>query len=107
MGWEVWVFPVNNTDRDKGHTGHTSRDVVDAGVRTQTTCTVHCHAKQIPDARRKGGSVTGVQERTKGKQNHRYEGAKQFEKRRIKQQKTSGAHSKDSSTVGTTLKMNI
>lgn len=23
MGWEVWVFPVNNTDRDKDHTGHT------------------------------------------------------------------------------------
>lgn len=23
MGCEVWVFPVNNTDRDKDHTGHT------------------------------------------------------------------------------------
>lgn len=103
MGWEVWVFPVNNTDRDKDHTGHTSRDVVDAGVRTQTARTVHWHAKQIPE----GGASPACKRGPKGEQNHRYEGAKQFEKRRKKQHKTSGVHSKDSSTVGTTLKINI
>lgn len=56
MGGEVWVFPANNTDRDKDRTGHThryaSRDATDAGVRTQTTRTGHWDAKQIPDALR-------------------------------------------------------
>lgn len=70
MGWEVWVFPVNNTDRDKDHTGHTGRDVVDAGVRTQTTRTVHWHAKQSPEGGAspackrgpKGGKITDMRE---------------------------------------------
>lgn len=53
---------MNNTDRDKDHTGHrhryTSKDIIDDGVRMQTTHTVPWHAEQIPDA--------SVQEGTKG-----------------------------------------
>lgn len=47
MGWEVWVFPVNNTDRDKDHTGHTSR--------SQDTDNAHSSLACQADSRRPGG----------------------------------------------------
>lgn len=103
MGWEVWVFPVNNTDRDKDHTGH--RDTQAETPWTQESG--HRQGAQfigMPSRFRtpEQGASPACKRGPKGGQNHRYEGAKQFEK-----QKTSGAHSKDSSTVGKTLKINI